>query len=283
MPDNRNKTGFFKLHLRLIALVGVIVPERLRADWRQEWEAELRHREALLAEWDKLNWQNKLDLWRRSLGAFWDALLLQPRRLEDEMFQDFRFGVRMLAKRPVFTLIAMLSLALGLGANTAIFSLINTLILRPLPIAQPAQLVALNQAGDNRMFSNFSYLNFQDLRARNEVFSDLIGYRITPLNVSHDGVNERRWGYEVTGNYFAALGVQPASGRFITAEDDRTRGAHPVVVISYQYWQRSFGGAPNAGGPNAGGKDAEGKDVIGKELIANGRRYTIIGVAPQGF
>src|SRR5262249_23590820 len=89
-----------KLHLRLIRVIGVIVPRRLRADWRQEWEAELRYREELLAEWDKLNWKTKLDLLRRSLGAFRDALLLQPRRLEDEMFQDLRFGSRMLLKNP---------------------------------------------------------------------------------------------------------------------------------------------------------------------------------------
>ena len=270
---------FNKIYRWLIRFIGLIVPRRLRADWRQEWEAELRHREALLAAWDKLDWRNKIDLWRRSFGAFTDALWLQPRRWEDEMFQDLRYGVRMLAKRPAFTLVAMLSLALGLGANTAIFSLINTLMLRPLPIAQPDRLVALNNAGVNRgMFSNFSYPNFQDLRARNEVFSDLIGYRITPLNVSHDGVNERRWGYEVTGNYFAALGVQPALGRFIAADDDKARGAHPVVVIGYQYWQRSFGGAPDADR-----KDGEGKDVVGKEIVVNGRRYTVIGVAPQGF
>ena len=81
-----------KPHLWLIQFIGLIVPRRLRADWRQEWEAELRHRETLLAEWDKLNWRNKLDLLRRSLGAFWDALLLQPQRMEDEMFQDLRYG-----------------------------------------------------------------------------------------------------------------------------------------------------------------------------------------------
>jgi hypothetical protein len=98
-----------KPHLWLIQFIGVIVPRRMRADWRQEWEAELRHRETLLAAWDKLDWRNKLDLLRRSLGAFRDALLLQPRRLEDEMFQDLRFGVRMLVKRKGFTFVAVLS------------------------------------------------------------------------------------------------------------------------------------------------------------------------------
>ena len=90
-------------HLWLIRFIGLIVPRRLRADWRREWEAELRSREILLAEWDRLDWRSKFDLLRRSLGAFWDALLLQPRRWEDEMFQDLRFGVRMLLKTPSFT------------------------------------------------------------------------------------------------------------------------------------------------------------------------------------
>src|SRR6185295_18349597 len=96
-----------KPHLWLISLIGVIVPRRLRADWRQEWEAELQYRELLLADWDKLNLRNKLYLVRRSLGAFWDALLLQPLRLEDEMFQDLRFGARMLLKTKSFTLVTL--------------------------------------------------------------------------------------------------------------------------------------------------------------------------------
>src|SRR6185503_21239855 len=115
----------FRGWLWLIRVIGVLVPRRLRTDWRQEWEAELRYREELLAEWDQLNWRTKLDLLWHSAGAFADALWLQPKRWEDEMVQDLRFGVRMLLKHKGFTAVAVLTLALGIGANTAIFQLLD--------------------------------------------------------------------------------------------------------------------------------------------------------------
>jgi predicted permease len=184
------------------------------------------------------------------------------------MFQDLRYGVRMLLKKKSFTVIAVLSLALGTGANTAIFSLINTVLLRPLPIENPEQLVALNNIAENHAFPSFSYPNYKDFRDRNEVFSGLIAYRFTPLSLSHDGINERVWGFEVTGNYFEVLGVGAALGRAISREDDRTPGGHPVAVMSYKCWEQRFG---------------RDQSIIGKDVIVNGRSYMVIGVAPQGF
>src|SRR5215468_40276 len=130
---NATQTNRLRFWLWLIRVVGVIVPRRLRANWRQEWEAELRHREAMLAEWDRLDWRSKLDLLRRSASAFWDALWLQPKRLEDEMFQDLRFGLRMLLKHKRFAGVAALTLALGIGVNTVVFSMVNGMLLRSLP------------------------------------------------------------------------------------------------------------------------------------------------------
>src|SRR5215831_647979 len=108
----RNKgSSQLRPHLWLIRVIGVLVPRRLRADWRQEWEAELRYRETLLAAWEQLNWRNKLDLLWHSAGAFWDALWLQPQRWEEEMFRDLRYGLRMLVKNPGFALTAIITLA----------------------------------------------------------------------------------------------------------------------------------------------------------------------------
>src|SRR5688572_17905419 len=173
--------------LWLIALIGVIVPRRLRADWRQEWEAELRSRELLLAGWDRLDRHHKLDLLRRSTSAFWDALCLQPRRLEDEMFQDLRYGVRMLLKSPGFTLIAILTLALGIGANTAMFSVVHAVLLQPLPFHEPERLVRVLRSSAGNQRSQLSFPDFADFRARQSVFEHMAVWRSSDYTMTGVG------------------------------------------------------------------------------------------------
>jgi len=144
-PPPRNHSPFLQPYRWLIAALGVTVPRRLRADWKQEWQAELRHRELLLDQWEKLNWITKLDLLFRSLGAVRDALWIQQLRMEDEMFQDIRYGCRLLLKHRGFTFVAILTLALGVGANSAIFSVVNALVLRPLPFSDSHRIVWVDE------------------------------------------------------------------------------------------------------------------------------------------
>jgi predicted permease len=254
-----------KPYLYLIRVIGVIVPRSLRADWRQEWEAELRYREELLADWRRLDWRNKFGLLRRSVGAFWDALLLQPRRLEDEMFQDLRFGLRMLLKNKTVTAVAVLSLSLGIGANTAIFSLVDRLLLRPLPVEEPERLVTFNKAN---LHDKFTYPDFADYRDQNEVFDGLVCFVETALNLSERGQTERIHGLQVSGNYFSTLRLTPALGRGFLLAEERAPDANPVAVLSYGLWRRRFGADPS---------------VVGKEITLNGQGYTVVGVAPAEF
>ncbi|HEY7184693.1 MAG TPA: ABC transporter permease [Blastocatellia bacterium] len=264
------RTTRFRFWIWLIRAIGVIVPRRLRANWRQEWEAELRYRESLITQWDKLDWRNKLALLWHSAGAFADALWLQPKRLEDQMFQDLRFGARMLMKKPGFTLIAVVTLALGIGANTAIFSVVNAVLLRSLPYQRADELVAVystntRDEGEGPI-SPVTYLN---LKNQNSVFSEMAAFdnRGWAANLTGGGEPERLQGYKVSANFFHWLGVAPALGRAFVAEEDRP-GNNRVVVLSHEIWQRRFGG-------DAG--------LIGRSINLNGGDYTVIGVMPADF
>jgi predicted permease len=186
------------------------------------------------------------------------------------LWQDLRYGARMLLKQPGFTAIAIVTLTLGIGANTAIFSLVSTTLLRPLPVERPEQLVSFNSASlsGEQYFPAFSIPNYRDLRDRNNVLEGLFAYRIAPVSLSNNGVNVRLWGYLATGNYFEVLGLKPALGRFFTPADDKAPGAHPVAVITYDCWQKRFAGDPQ---------------TVGKSVLINGRSFTVIGVAPPQF
>src|SRR6266550_2661241 len=262
---DRTQTARFGFWLWLIRIVGVIVPRRLRADWKQEWEGELRYREILLADWDKLNWKTKFDLLRRSLGAFRDALLLQPRRLEDEMFQDLRYGARMLLKNPGFTLTAMLSLIIGIGATSAIFSVVNGVVLRPLPYYEPERLVRLwqnkPQAGMKEMPVSGGNVNVWQARA--ESFEGVAAFYKTVAVITGDEEPEQISGAGISHNLLPLLGYQPLIGRNFLPEENRA-GGEKVIILSHKLWQRRFGGD---------------LDILGSAItLDHTNQFTVIGV-----
>src|SRR6185436_6556340 len=158
-------------------------------------------------------------------------------------FQDLKYGLRMLFKSPGFSLVAILSLALGIGANTAIFSLVNALLLRPLPVGDPRSLVLVSTT-DQKNPGNLplSHLNFKDLRAQNAVFSDMAAFTFNQVNYSTGRESEQIPVQVVTANYFSVLGAEPALGRAFRPEEDAT--AAPVAVISDGFWERSLGRDP---------------------------------------
>lgn len=186
----------------------------------------------------------------------------------DSLIKDIRYAVRSLIKRPGFVAIAVVTLALGIGANTAIFSLVNTVLLRSLPVDRPSQIVSVAVRGKDDSMSAFSYPNYKDFRDRNDVLSGLLVYRFVPLSLSRGGVNERIWGYEVSGNYFDVLNVKAIRGRTFLPEEDKTPLSHPVVVLSYDAWQKRFGGDPS---------------VVGRDVLLNNHQFQVIGIAPEGF
>ena len=254
-------------HLWLIALLGVIVPRTFRADWQREWESELRFREQQLAQWDRLDGRARLDLLKRSACAFWDALWLQRRRFESEVFQDVRYGVRLLIANRWFSIVAILTLALGIGANTAMFTLLDKVLIRSLPVDRPGELVtfAADASGKPESFSYPVYLRLR----HHQALAGLAAYSQRPFSIAVDGGESARVvGQVVSGNYFDVLGVRPAVGRFFLPEEDVTPGKHPVVVISHGLWRRYFAADPKA---------------IGKTMTLNGSRYDVIGVTPAEF
>ena len=183
----------------------------------------------------------------------------------DRLVQDFRYAIRRLRQSIGFTIAAIVTLALGIGANATVFTLINTILFHPLAVREPQQLVTLNRGRT----PNLSYPAYQDFRDRNDVLSGMTAFRAMPMALSiANGNNLRIWGYEATGSYFDMLGVQPLVGRLLRAEDDDKPLAHPVLVLNYRFWQRRFAGDPG---------------VAGKTVKINGLDYTILGVAPASF
>src|SRR5262245_44826975 len=258
MPDH-NSRRFTSLSRRLIALISAIVPRRFRTRWRREWDAELEYRESLLARWDRLDWGAKLELLWRSSGAFWDALWLQPRRLEDEMVQDLRFGIRMLLKSPAFTLAAILSLAIGIGANTALFSVVNAVLWRPLPYPGADRLVRVGVEGSAEVYAA--------LKQTQRAFDGLAGWNARDFMLTGRGGPAHLKGQRVTPELLPLLGVTPQAGRAFVAEEFQP-GRDQVALISHRLWQSRFGADPQ---------------IIGQAVTLDLQRYTVVGVTPPRF
>jgi predicted permease len=183
----------------------------------------------------------------------------------EELWQDLRYGARMLLKNYGFTLAAALCLGLGIGVNTAIFSVVHALLLRSFPVPQSDQLVVITQGKRN---FPITYRNFVRIRNNNGVLSDLAAFEYVRFSFGNRDQSQFISGELVSGNYFDALKLKPTLGRTFLPEEDRIPDAHPVVVLSYRFWQSRLSGAP---------------DVIGRTIILNRHRFTVIGVAPQGF
>jgi predicted permease len=209
---------------------------------------------------------------RRALGNI--ALIQQATRETwgwawlDRLTADLRFATRLLRRNPGFTAVAALSLALGIGANTAIFTLMDALLWKLLPVQDPASLLFLGKQLDQGIDPSFYYETYDRLRREQPFFRDLAAYSPVRLNIDTGGDSESCMGQLVSGNYFSVLGITPIAGRVFTPDDDRTPGAHPVAVISEQYWERRFARAP---------------DVVGRSVHIDGTPFTIVGVTPAAF
>ena len=183
------------------------------------------------------------------------------------LIQDLRYGLRMLAKDPGFTAVAVLTLALGIGANTAIFSVVNGVLLDPLPFPQPERLVSLHASKPNFETGSISYPNFLDWQKDNHSFAAMAVYRPAGMSLTGMGEAERVRAEYVTSDFFPILGVKPVLGRALAGGEDRI-GAAPVVLISEGLWQRKLGSSP---------------EILGKTLTLDGRGFTVIGVIPSSF
>jgi predicted permease len=186
----------------------------------------------------------------------------------ESFWQDMRFGARMLAKNPGFTAIAIVVLGLGIGANAAIFSLVNAFLLRPMAVENPDELVSCyNKNTKTRQYRAFSYPEYCDLRDRTDIFSNLMAHDLTMIGISEGDTTRRTFADIVSSNYFATYGARMYRGREFLPAEERPGSAIPVVIVSYNYWSK-------------GGQDP---DLLGKTLRINSRPFTIVGIAPEGF
>src|SRR6185437_6495016 len=188
----------------------------------------------------------------------------------ETLLQDFRYAFRALLKNRAITLISVITLAIGIGANTIVFSAINAFFLRPLPVRDGDRLITISEhpPGTAEAIS-FSWPDYVDFKQQAQGISDVLGYRIDMVGVSQKVTTpERVFGALVTGNYFPGLGIKPVAGEFFSGDSTDRPGSEPVMVLGYTYWQKRFHGDPN---------------IVGQQLDVDGHPMTVVGIAPEGF
>jgi putative ABC transport system permease protein len=227
----------------------------------------LQHRELLLAEWDRLDFRNKLDLMRRSTSAFWDALWIQRQRWEDEMFQDLRYGCRMLLKRLGFTLTAIFTLSLGVGASTAIFSAVNPILFESLPYPEARQMMMMWDHGPDGTRQEVTFGTYREIAQRSRSFESLTVMRPWQPTLTGQAEPERLEGQRVSASFFQVLRVLPALGRSFDSADDRPNGSK-VAILSDKLWRRRFGADPG---------------ILGRLISLDDDNFTVVGVMPNSF
>jgi predicted permease len=242
----------------------------------RELEEEMRFHLEMKAQENREAGMSRNDARHTALRGFGNPTLLQEVSREmwglrwlEELFQDLQYGFRMLRRSPGFTATAVLSLALGIGVNTAVFTVIDAVLLKMLPVKNPEELVQIMNVSpnDRRPNAAFSYPTFERLRDR-QLVRGMFASAGLRLNATVDGQAEPARGQLVSGSFFTVLGVQPVIGRTFTADDDRVPGGHPVAVISHGYWKRRFALDPS---------------VVGKGIALNAKPFAIIGVTPPDF
>jgi putative ABC transport system permease protein len=283
MPDWKPEIAKKLQHLKIDAAREAVIIEELSQHLEDRYEellaggsSEAEAHQAVLQELEQseLPSSSMPSALRNSARTAPPPAVLPSGNLLSDFLRDLKYGLRSMTKSPAFSFFAILTLALGIGASTTVFTVINTLLLHPLPVRNPSRLVALyaipvKSQGQSGTLLPVSYQNLKDYQSGNTAFSSLGGFS-PPLimTLSERTGSERFFGQLVTQGYFEALGIRPAKGRFFLPSEDSAPGSAPVAVLNYSAWKIRFGGDP---------------DIIGKTLDLNGATFTVVGVAQQGF
>lgn len=262
------ETVFYRLACQILRSVRFLVPRAGREEWLQEWRAELISRRARLRRQDQLTAQKEFELLVRVLGSIPHACWLRRCAWRDQLLiHDFKLAIRALSKQIGFTVVVLTTLILGIGANTVIFTIVDHVLLRPLPYRDSERLyVTVWRNSHDSRITSIPYLDYLDLKAQSEVFEDLALWTWFggTLRTASDPLSI--WGYQVTPNLLDLLGVQPVMGRGFTREESEHSAA--VTLLSHQLWQDQFGGDPS---------------LLGQSIFIDDRAYTVVGILPPGF